>query len=302
MPQPARAPASRSAFVQLLRPANVVTSLADVLAGYGVAGLALGADLAWLLLATACLYAGGVVLNDYFDRKLDAVERPERPIPSGRVQASSALALGAGLLAAGVASARHVGVLPGGVAAAVALAVLLYDTWGKHQALLGPVNMGLCRALNLLLGMAAAPAVLARHWTLGLLPLVYIAAVTMVSRGEVSGGKRPVVVAALVMVAGVIVSVVVLAQSRLHDPATGLQSALGGMLVGVFAWRVLPAFIKGVKTPDPETLRRAVRTGVLSLVFLDAVIAAFYADIIYCLVILLTGVVATRLARLFAVT
>ena len=81
-------------YLELLRPPNVVTAIADVLAGYAVAGRSNPRALPWLIGATVCLYAGGVVLNDFFDRHLDAVERPERPIPSGRVPASSAAALG----------------------------------------------------------------------------------------------------------------------------------------------------------------------------------------------------------------
>ena len=76
------------------------------------------------------------------------------------------------------------------IAAAIAALVLLYDAWGKHQAAFGPVNMGLCRGLNLVLGMAAVPATISGHWPLALLSFVYIAAVTAVSRGEVHGGKR----------------------------------------------------------------------------------------------------------------
>ena len=83
-------------YLELLRPANVVTALADVLAGYAVAGLGDRRALYWLLGATACLYAGGVVLNDVFDRDIDRRERPERPIPSGRVSVAAASALGCG--------------------------------------------------------------------------------------------------------------------------------------------------------------------------------------------------------------
>ena len=96
-------------YVELVRPANVATALADVLAGYAVAGQGdprLNPSLlAWLLLSTACLYAGGVVLNDVFDRDLDRIERPERPIPSGRVSTTAAAGLGSGLLAAGILAA-----------------------------------------------------------------------------------------------------------------------------------------------------------------------------------------------------
>src|SRR5262245_15685966 len=89
-------------YIELIRPANVVTAFADVLAGYALAGLQNPGTLPWLLPATASLYAGGIVLNDYFDRDLDRVERPERPIPSGRISGRSAAALGAVLLIAGV--------------------------------------------------------------------------------------------------------------------------------------------------------------------------------------------------------
>src|SRR4051794_10139688 len=80
-------PSKRRAYLALLRPANVVTALADVLAGAAVAGEPWSASLPWLLASTACLYAGGVVLNDVADRTIDAAERPERPIPSGAVRA-----------------------------------------------------------------------------------------------------------------------------------------------------------------------------------------------------------------------
>ena len=99
-------------YLELVRPANVATALADVLAGYAVAGLG-NPGLGWLLLSTACLYAGGVVLNDVFDRDLDRIERPERPIPSGRVSVGgrgrcSAWACSPlGVIAASVATSRR---------------------------------------------------------------------------------------------------------------------------------------------------------------------------------------------------
>ena len=71
----------------------------------------------------------------------------------------------------------------------MAVLVVIYDAWGKRHAIVGPLNMGLCRGLNLVLGIAAVPSALAGHWPLALLSLVYVAAVTVVSRGEVHGGK-----------------------------------------------------------------------------------------------------------------
>jgi 4-hydroxybenzoate polyprenyltransferase len=285
-------------FLELLRPANVVTAVADVLAGAAVARASWSGHFWWLVPSTACLYAGGVVLNDYFDRHVDAIERPERPIPSGRVAAGAAAMLGASLLAAGVAFAAASGTSSAAMAAAVAFAVLLYDARGKRHAFLGPINMGACRALNLLLGMTAASGVVAVSWPLGLLPLIYIAGVTVLSRGEVSGGKRPVALLALIL-AGLVAGAALGLATQTPDRVALVWAVI---LAAGFAMRLLPPFWRAWRDPSPATIRIAVRTGVLSLVLLDAVIAAAYADIMVSLAVLATAVLAGRLARLFAVT
>jgi 4-hydroxybenzoate polyprenyltransferase len=74
------------------------------------------------------------------------------------------------------------------------------------------------------------------------------------------------------------------------------------LLVGLLSWRVLPPFWRAIAMPDAAAIRLAVRTGVLSLVLLDAVIAAAYAGMIYSLAVLATAVLAGWLARRFAVT
>jgi len=291
------------AYVELLRPANVVTALADVLAGYAVTQAAApgltnaptARALVFLLLATACLYAGGVALNDVFDRRVDAVERPERPIPSGRVTASAAALLGSVLLAAGVALSAVAGPAAAAVAAAITASVVLYDGWAKRHAV-GPVIMGACRGLNLLLGVAAAPAALAAHWPLGLIGLTYISAVTMVSRGEVHGARGRTAVAAFALVCAILAVLVALSATVARHPV------VPGIVAAGLAWRVLPPFWRAARDSRPEAARGAVRAGVLSLVLVDAVIAGVYADMIYCLGVLATAVVAGWLGRRFAVT
>ena len=284
------------AYLQLLRPANVATALADVLAGFAIAGLGNRPALPWLLLSTAALYAGGIVLNDVFDRDLDRVERPERPIPSGRISATHAAALGAGLLALGVGAAAAANRTALMVALAIAACVLLYDAWGKRRAAVAPLNMALCRALNLLLGVAAVPAALAGAWPIAGVPLLYIYAVTAISRGEVHGGSRRAASSALMVLVGAL-GVLLLVIARAGDlaiPALILAAAL--------AWRVVPAFVAALRQPQPATIRNAVKRGVLSLVLLDAALAAAFAGPIYAAAVLATGLVAGWLSRTFAVT
>lgn len=283
-------------YLELLRPPNVVTATADILAGAAVSGVALPGAVPWLLGATVGLYAGGVVLNDYFDREIDAVERPERPIPSGRVPAAHAAALGGALLAAGVLLGFGASTTAGTLAAATAALVLLYDARAKRHAVTGPLTMGACRAANLLLGMAAVPTAPADHWPLALLPLVYIAAVTMVSRGEVHGGKRGAAALALISLGGVVAVLGWVAAGS----GSGRLAALA--LLALLAWRVLPPFWRVYGAPQPGAIRLAVRAGVLSLVLVDATIGSAFGGPLYGAAILATGIVATGLARLFSVT
>uniref|UniRef100_UPI001E65DD69 UbiA family prenyltransferase n=1 Tax=Cellulomonas hominis TaxID=156981 RepID=UPI001E65DD69 len=91
--------------LELVRAPAVLTVLGDTVAGASAAGLPVAGRRALLPLASACLYAGGMALNDWADRDLDAVERPERPVPSGRIGAGRALGVAAGLGAAGLALA-----------------------------------------------------------------------------------------------------------------------------------------------------------------------------------------------------
>ncbi|WP_344946429.1 UbiA family prenyltransferase, partial [Actinomadura miaoliensis] len=98
------------ALVELVRAPAALSVPGDVLSGAAAAGGLRGVrGPAGLAAASVCLYWAGMALNDYADRRLDAVERPERPIPSGRVRPGTALAVAAGLTGAGVALAGAAG-------------------------------------------------------------------------------------------------------------------------------------------------------------------------------------------------
>ncbi|MFC4563568.1 SCO3242 family prenyltransferase [Nocardiopsis mangrovi] len=181
-------------LAELVRLPAALTVPGDTLAGAAAAGWPLGRRTYALPLASACLYWAGMALNDYADRELDAVERPERPIPSGRVRPGEALALAVGLTTAGVAVAGAVGGRrSAGTATALAAAVWSYDLFLKATPL-GPPGMAATRALDVLLGAgprpraAALPAAALAVHTLG---------VTTLSRGEVHGGSRATAGAAL---------------------------------------------------------------------------------------------------------
>ena len=178
-------------WLELLRLPNLFTVPGDVLVGWALTGLR--GSPAPAVCASLCLYAAGLFLNDWRDAAVDARERPARPIPSGRVRRRTVGLVGAALLALGVLLAW------GGWHAALALAaaILLYDLLAKDIPGLGVAVMGLCRALNVLLGAACAwpghalpplpPELLcamAFFWA-------YIVLVSVVARDEAMPGAAP---------------------------------------------------------------------------------------------------------------
>ena len=185
------------AWWQLLRAPNLLTVPGDPLAGWLLAG---GAGwLAFVSVAFASLgfYAFGLITNDLADLRVDRRERPQRPLPSGRI--APATAKGAAAVLALLALTQSAAAGPHALAVGVLLllAVLLYNTRLKTVPVVGPLTMGACRGLNLLLGAAACPVAWAglptpRLWLLlgaaGLLTL-YIAGVTALARREVQTGR-----------------------------------------------------------------------------------------------------------------
>jgi 4-hydroxybenzoate polyprenyltransferase len=316
--------AKLQAFLRLTRPPNLVTALADILAGAAVAfGLAsagaspeaisgllglMATHLPLLLLATLSLYGGGVVLNDVFDAELDAHERPERPIPKGIVSVAEASYLGGGLLALGVLAAMWASATSGLIAACVAGLAVLYDAWSKHHAWLGPLNMGLCRGGNLLLGLSLVPALVpVGAWLVGI-PVIYIAAITTVSRGEVHGGNKANLQLAVGMYALVILSVLsaktLLAKYVTGTPASGSWLNFLGMaaLLALLAYFIFPPLFAALRHPEAKRVMKAVKAGVVSLIVLDAALACGFAGLGWGLLILALLPLSRLLARLFAVT
>lgn len=118
--------------------------------------------LAWI----ASLYGG-----DYFDRELDALTKPHRPVPSGRIPARTALHLMIGLIAAGGLIALVVNPLTVILAAFATVFGIAYASWLKGRGLWGNAARGLPTALTLLWGSMAVQALPA--WELLPLALMF---------------------------------------------------------------------------------------------------------------------------------
>lgn len=193
--------ARAAAWAELLRLPALFTVPGDALAG--AAAVAARPDHRTLLAigSSVCLYEAGMVLNDWADRAEDAVERPHRPLPSGRVSPAAAFTAACALTAAGLTLAGRAGRPALAVAAPLAATVWSYDLVLKHKPV-GPLAMAAARGLDLLLGASATagrtrPALPAA----GLLA-THTFAITTLSRQETRGGTPAPALAALATTAG----------------------------------------------------------------------------------------------------
>lgn len=255
------------AWLELIRPSNVLTAISDVLAGIALACLFLQqilpelGTLTILCVASMLLYTGGIVFNDVFDAKLDLLERPERPIPSGRIKRLSAAVLGALAFTLGALLCLCINAQTFYVALAIVAMCLLYNRIAKHHFLFGPIVMGLCRGLNLLLGMLVLPQAFAYSY-IALLPVIYIASVTNISRGEVYGNNRTA------LGVSAILYLVVIGTLFYYTLISNHTAAL--CFIVPFGLMIIVPLIQAFRIPSPENIRKAVKLGVLALILLNA--------------------------------
>ena len=248
-------------YLRLVRAPAVFSALGDPLAGLLLDDGDFSTERASRLsAASAMLYLAGMALNDLADREEDARERPERPIPSGAVSPRMAAIIGGSLLLGGVVAARRGGARWTGPA--LAAMIVAYDFQLKRSATLGPMAMGACRALSLLMGVEASRGVVTRRGTESALLLgTYVAGLTMIARGETGAARTRELRAGAGLVAGAM-----LATAVRGGPASLAWSAATAALAG-------PAVRRAVVEPGPKTVGPAVGALIRAIPALDAGIA-----------------------------
>jgi geranylgeranylglycerol-phosphate geranylgeranyltransferase len=112
-----------------------------------------------LIFLTVFLITGaGNAVNDYYDREIDAINRPKRPIPSGRMSAQTALCYSLSLFAAGCLFASMVNLICLAVAAFNCVLLFLYARSLKAMPLAGNVCVAFLTGSAFLFGGAASGA------------------------------------------------------------------------------------------------------------------------------------------------
>ncbi len=272
--------------------------------------------------SSVCLYWAGMALNDYADATIDAVERPERPVPSGRVPRRTALAVagaltlgGLGLAAASGGRRSLLGALP------LAGAVWAYDLKLKSTPA-GPAAMASARALDVLAGALVADrrGGTGKALLRGAVPAALVGAhtytLTALSRHEISGAPARLPATTLaastttaLATALPAVRTVVTAARRTsaradatstsrHPGATAVTRAAvvaAGALAYLGSYGTAQA--RAVREPSGENVRRAVGAGILGLMPLQAALTARSGSTFAAAALGVVHPLARRLAR-----
>ncbi len=294
-------------YLRLIRLPNLFTAAADSLAGWLLAGGALTEPAHYfpLMLASMSIYAGGIALNDVCDVELDRIERPERPLPMGEIRVTTAHRLSLTLMAIGPMLAWLGGGTPAlAVGLLLAAAVLIYDL-ALRRTWAGPLSMGACRALNLLLGMAFAWKTLEfPHMLVVAAYGLFVVGLTWISRAETETGRTKPIIAGLLIEN---IALLALAAASLLRPTSASDPrpqipAEGLLILAIVALAVNLAGGRAVQQPQPSTIMKAVKTGVLALVWINTALVAAWLGLLPSLAVAALGPPAIWLVRRIAST
>lgn len=89
------------AFWEILRPFNCLMASAAAIIGLALAGGMSPWDTGLIFLVVFLITGAGNAINDYYDREIDAINRPGRPLPSGRISPAAAWRYSLALFLAG---------------------------------------------------------------------------------------------------------------------------------------------------------------------------------------------------------
>src|SRR5919107_70505 len=179
-------------YLRLVRIANVFTTVSNILLGYFFFTNINNLDyfiIVELISISAFLYIGGMVLNDYFDIKIDKKERPWRPLPSNKISKKNAVII----MVISFLYSLTISVIIGWYTFIITLAmVTLIFSYNKFlkNTICGSIIMGIIRSLNILLGASQFIFLIdggifdTRFFIPLLSEFLYVSAITILSKNE----------------------------------------------------------------------------------------------------------------------
>jgi len=227
--------------------------------------------------ASFSMIAYAQIFNDVVDRKLDAIGKPERPIPSGQISVGMAWALALGAAVSALVSSATAGRAALLLVTFCLILGTAYSVVLKDTVLLGNTAVAVVSAGALVLGGVAVHALSAATWLGALLVFVYVLGnelfkTALDARGDAQLGLRTIATVGGLRATALVVSVCALilpcvllagyALGRLSLAFTGLGTVLVSAPIAVATLKLHPW--RRVEMEDFARAHTAWRTGWLS--------------------------------------
>ncbi len=269
---------SLASWLQLIRLPAGFSVISNVLVAHALAthGEILWDGLVLTLIASLCLYFGGMVLNDCFDYSEDCRDRPQRPLPSRQINLNTAWIVGWMLVLLGCLTAALVNQRMLMISVVLAVLIVVYDS-NRLPAWPRAIIMGLCRYVNWLLALTVLP-LSAISILLPLPVFFYVVGLTRLSQVETTEAPRARVYELLAIVMFAIVILITVA--KLSVLSAIVLIALGGYYLTI----ILPL----LSPHTPGQVQKTVGKLVFGLMPLDAAIGFVFGYWgVSCIVLLL---------------
>lgn len=253
------------ATIEILRPHNMLAAAACVTSGYVLAGGDSVAAVAPAAVLTGFVTGFGNLINDFYDRDIDRINKPRRPIPSGRLSADLVRVI---YVAGSVATLAATIVALDGATRTLVLAwqalLYLYARYGKRLLLGGGALVAAIAGSAFVCGALVAGRPAAAAWP-GSIAFLLVLGRELLKGAEDVEGDRVASAATPAIRWGVgravALGVAMLLLCVVAVPAPALMERYGRLYLMameiLFVPGVMGAAALALRRPDPATLARA---------------------------------------------
>lgn len=143
-------------FINIIRPINSLMVGFSIIVGAVISGgfviFEQPIDLLYSFITGFSMTGASMAINDYYDREIDAINEPNRPIPSGQVTPREALIITVFLSIIGLLTSWMINFQALGIAFLALVLLTAYSSWGKKTGFLGNLMVSSCISLPFIYG------------------------------------------------------------------------------------------------------------------------------------------------------
>lgn len=280
-------------YLQLIRIPGIFTAFSNIFLGYFIVN---PDSVDWSIIAplistSGFLFLSGMTLNDYFDYKVDRIERPQRPLPSGKISRKTALYLGIIFLVSANLSSLLVGFETIIIVLLMSFLILAYDVKLKQITIIGILFLGSIRYLNVILGGSSN---LNSEIFLFALPIfIFVLGISILAKDEASKPSKKLVNLNLFFILATIVTVILVSIEQTSYITFGFLSVF---VLSIF----IPYLIFRQKTS--KDIQKRVTFQLLGIILLDSTLISIFTEPLYPILISIMYLPAYFIIRKLYVT